>query len=305
MTSLFGPAPLKTLTVSPIPGTFGQGFPGLVYLSTLSYLEPRNLPPAMRQETTRLFYSELLHAHEVAHQWWGNTVTSASAHDEWLMEALASYSALLVLEKRKGRRPLDHVLGEYKDHLLASAGEDHTVESAGPIVWGGRLVSSQTPTAWRVITYEKGSWIIHMLRAQLGDERFFRLLAELVNRYRYKPLSTEQFRALAAELAPPKFADPGFQLFFDQWVYATGIPELKFSHTVRGKAPAVRIRGTVRQSGVPEDFSTLVPVEVQLPGRRTVVQWLRTAIDPVSFSADVRSAPLKVALDPGGHVLRK
>jgi aminopeptidase N len=254
---------------------------------------------------TRLFYSELLHAHEVAHQWWGNTVTASSTQDEWLMEALANYSSLLMLERRKGRRALDNVLAEYKTHLLASPNDDRTIESAGPIVWGARLVSSQTPSAWRIITYEKGSWIIHMMRAQLGDERFFKLLSELVSRYRYRDVSTEQFRALAQELAPAKFGDPGFQLFFDQWVYATGVPEVRISHTVRGKPPAVKVRGTVSQSGVPEDFSTLVPVEVQLPGKQSRVQWIRTSGDPVPFSADVPSVPVRVALDPGGNVLRK
>ena len=93
MSANFGPPPLKTLTVSPIPGTFGQGFPGLLYLSTLAYLKPEDLPMAVRTDSQRRFFSELLHAHETAHQWWGNLVTSGSYQDDWLMEALANYSA--------------------------------------------------------------------------------------------------------------------------------------------------------------------------------------------------------------------
>ena len=69
---LFGPPPLKTLTVSPIPGTFGQGFPGLVYLSTLAYLDPKERPPGARSASSQTFFSDLMVAHEVAHQWWGN-----------------------------------------------------------------------------------------------------------------------------------------------------------------------------------------------------------------------------------------
>ena len=88
MSANFGPPPLKTLTVSPIPGTFGQGFPGLIYLSTLAYLKPSEYPAALHTEQQRRFFSELLHAHEAAHQWWGNLVTAASYQDEWLMEAL-------------------------------------------------------------------------------------------------------------------------------------------------------------------------------------------------------------------------
>jgi hypothetical protein len=99
----FGPPALPTLTVAPVPGRFGQGFPGLIYLSTMSYLAPQNKAIRSLDAHGRLFFSDILQAHETAHQWWGNVVTSAGYHDEWLMEALADYSALLYLEKRTAR----------------------------------------------------------------------------------------------------------------------------------------------------------------------------------------------------------
>ena len=102
MASKFGPPALPHLTVSPIPGSFGQGFPGLIYLSTLAYLKrlPNSRSPATESQT--LFFEDLIEAHETAHQWWGNRVTAATYRDYWLMEALANYSALLYLEKTKG-----------------------------------------------------------------------------------------------------------------------------------------------------------------------------------------------------------
>src|SRR5437660_776486 len=75
---VFGPPALKTLTVAPIPGAFGQGFPGLVYLSTVSYLEASQRPASLRDRGQQLFFSELMEAHEVAHQWWGNVVTAGA-----------------------------------------------------------------------------------------------------------------------------------------------------------------------------------------------------------------------------------
>ena len=97
-TGMFGAPAMKTLTVAPIPGMFGQGFPGLLYLSTLAYIDPTERPAALRDRGYTIFFSELLVAHETAHQWWGNVVTSGSYRDEWLGEALASYSALMWLE---------------------------------------------------------------------------------------------------------------------------------------------------------------------------------------------------------------
>lgn len=91
MAAHFGPPPLPNLVVSPIPGAFGQGFPGLIYLSTLSYLRPQDSAIARMREQQQSFFTDVLQAHEAAHQWWGNVVTSAGYHDDWLMEALANF----------------------------------------------------------------------------------------------------------------------------------------------------------------------------------------------------------------------
>jgi len=281
---------------------FGQGFPGLLYLSTLTYLDPKAIPNASRSSAVQMFYLDILQAHEVAHQWWGNIVTSASYQDDWLMEALANYSALMFVERKKGRKVLDSVMDSYKEHLLAKTPEGNTVESAGPIVWGQRLRNSLNPEGWRAITYEKGSWIIHMLRARLGDERFMKMLHAIVERYRFQPITTEQFQQIAAEFLPPKSPDPKLESFFEQWVYGTGIPTLRIASTTTGRAPALKVRGTITQTDVDEDFSALVPVEASLPGKRTVTKWVQTSSEPVPFTMDL-PVPAKVILDPAGTTL--
>src|SRR5437667_7835725 len=68
MTNAFGPTPIHNLAITPIPAGFGQGFPGLVYLATLAYLTPEQRPAFYRERPQQTFYSELLEAHEVAHQ---------------------------------------------------------------------------------------------------------------------------------------------------------------------------------------------------------------------------------------------
>jgi hypothetical protein len=291
MTAQFGPPPLRNLAVTPIPGRFGQGFPGLVYLSTLAYIDPEQRPAALRERSQQTFFSELIEAHEVAHQWWGNLVLPASYQDEWLMESLANYSALLLLEKRKGIKAVDTVLDDYRNHLLTKPENDRTLESAGPITWGYRLQSSLAPTAWRAVTYEKGTWIIHMLRRRLGDQKFLSLLREVCNRYRFNTITTEQFRELAAKYTAPNAPDANLKAFFENWVYGTGIPTVKVTYLWRG----LKLTGTISQRGVEDDFSALVPVEVQTRGGKTV-HWLPTGSDPVPFSFALKTAPTKVAL---------
>jgi hypothetical protein len=288
MTEQFGPAPIRDLAITPIPGTFGQGFPGLVYLSTLAYLDPGQLPPQLRDPRQEIFLSDLLEAHEVAHQWWGNLVVPASYHDDWLTESLANYSALMLLERKKGSKALDDVLDEYRTHLLSKAPNGSTLESAGPIVWGYRLESSLAPDAWRTVTYEKGTWIIHMLRRRLGDEKFLSLLRDLASHYH--TISTDQFRELARQYAPAK-PDPDLQTFFDNWVYGTGIPAVKLTYSWR----AMRFSGTVAQRDVDDAFSAFVPVEVQT-GTASNVYWLGTGTDPEPFSIPMKTQPTKVTL---------
>jgi hypothetical protein len=305
MTSRFGPPALPHLTVSPIPGAFGQGFPGLIYLSTLSYLKNPAATRGANSPTAEMFFGDVLQAHETAHQWWGNRVTTGSYRDNWLMEALANYSALLYLEKRRGTHALELMLDSYRDVLLAKSGNGQVVESTGPIVLGTRLENSQEPRAWRTVTYGKGTWIIQMLRQRMGDERFFAMLAELAKRYDRKEVTTEDFRRLAAEFLPKGSDDPQLQTFFEQWIYGTGIPTLKLSYTVKGVAPSVRLSGTVTQSSVDEDFTAQVPVEIRVTGGKTITHWLRTSNDPVTFTMALKQPPQKVTLDPHHAVLRK
>lgn len=303
MSARFGPPPIRTLTVSPLPGAIGQGFPGLIYLSTLSYLSPNDRPISRMGQNIQLFFREILHSHETAHQWWGNLVISSGREDDWLLEALANYSALLYLEKRKGAKALETVLESYRDNLLAKYEDGRTVESAGPIVLGTRLQSSMSPGAWRTITYEKGSWILHMLRRRMGDSQFDAFLGDVRRTFEKQPLSTDQFRMLSAKYLPPKSTDPSLEGFFDQWVHSTGIPSFELRYTVRGKAPSLKLTGTVTQSAVGEDFSTIVPVEIQLGKGKSIVHWVRTGADASSFSVPLRQAPTRVSLDPTGAVL--
>jgi hypothetical protein len=305
MVSQFGPPALPHITVSPIPGTFGQGFPGLIYISTLSYLRDRpgttNATPASQQ----LYFDVFLQAHEVAHQWWGNRVTTTFYRDGWLMEALANVSALLYIEKSKGTRSAELMLHTYRDLLLEKSPNGQIIDSAGPLTFSTRLASSLAPSAYRTITYGKGIWVMQMLRRRMGDERFIALLQDVLKKYDHREITTDEFRQLAAAHLPPRSDDPKLETFFEQWVNGTGIPSLKLAYTLRGKAPDLRLVGKLTQADVEEDFSVLAPVEIEVARGQTITQWVHTGADPVTFTVPLKQAPLKVTLDPHDTVLRR
>ena len=296
-----GPPALSSLTVAPVPGSFGQGYPGLIYLSTLSYLEPRDRPGSASRH--QLFFDEVLASHETAHQWWGNVVTADSPQDEWLMEALANYSALLVLEKKKGVRALYSVLDQYRADLLEKGDGGHTLDASGAIRLGPRLRSSISPGAWNTIVYEKGSWIIHMLRRRMGDDAFWKFLAELVKRYRYKGITTDDFQKIAAEFLPSGAADPKLESFFESWVHGTGIPSLTLTSAIKGKPPRFSLSFTVSQSGVEDHFSALVPVVVHPLRSKPLTIWVPTGKEPETVTLNFSARPARVQLDPDMSVL--
>lgn len=300
----FGPPPLNRIEVSPVPGRFGQGFAGMIYLSTLSYLPTTVRPLSLMNRWQQEFYGEFMRAHEVAHQWWGNIVTTGTYRHEWLMEALSNYSALMFLESRDGPKMLADVLEGYRQMLLTKGPDGQTAESEGPVTEGRRLEASNNPNAWNAVAYGKGAWIMHMLRLRMGDAAFLKMLAELRKRYEWKTIDTEEFRTLCAEFLPPHAPDPQLENFFDEWVYGTGLPALKLSYSVKGKPGALRMAVSVTQSDVPDDFSTAVPVEIDTGhGRET--RLVETGSEPATFSVPVTSAAARAVLDPGNSVLRK
>ena len=300
----FGDPPLKHIAASPLPGRFGQGFPGMLYLPTATYLGPL-VEPGTKEISEPAFFRDMLRAHEVAHQWWGNIVTSGSYHHEWVMEALANYSALLFMENRLGPRAVEIALENYRRQLFGKGVDGTEAESEGPVVQGGRLGSSNNANAPNAVVYGKGTWIIHMLRRRLGDERFLKMLAELRKRYEWKPVETDDLRRLCAEFMPAGSPDAKLTEFFDQWVYSTGVPGLKLTYSVKGKPGAYKLTGTITQTDAPDDLSIPVPVEIQTGKAKPVVKIVHTASEPVQFTVDVPTASARATLDPGWAVLRR
>jgi aminopeptidase N len=142
-----------------------------------------------------------------------------------------------------------------------------------------------------------------MLRKRMGDENFLKMLGELRRRYEFKTVTTDNLLALAKEFLPPKVSKNSMDLFFDNWVYSTGMPALKMSYTVKGAAPKWKLTGTVEQSGVDKDFSTEVPVDIQFAQGTSQTVWVETGDEPAPFSVTLKQPPVKVSLGTGTTVL--
>ncbi|MBK7866815.1 MAG: M1 family metallopeptidase [Ignavibacteriales bacterium] len=146
--------------------------------------------------------------HELAHQWFGNSVTPKTWKDIWLNEGFATFAEWLYLEE-SGRRTEKDILSprlalEKNPHLLS-----------------GKVYGSED--LFTLAVYIKGAWVLRMLRHELGDEKFFAMITEYYKIHRYGIASTSDLQEVAT-----KFAGKDLKQFFEQWIYeGEGIIELK------------------------------------------------------------------------------
>jgi hypothetical protein len=284
------PLPTRSLAISPIEGYFGQGFPGLIYLSNISYLREKDRPASLRNPRLNAFFSEVLLPHEIAHQWWGNILKNADYRTAWLMEAMANYAAFQFLERTKGAASLDDILEAYREDL-SFVKNGKSVESSGPVDFGERLLDNSGMAAWHLILYEKGTWILHMLRRLVGDSAFQELQKRMLEEYAAKPISNEDFRRLAAESLPANQKDRSLNLFFDTWVYGTGIPRMK----LRQNSGALMLT----LSGVEDDFTADVPLRCKLAAGKEQIHWVRASSgeNTLALPNDCRTCALPSTAD--------
>lgn len=151
-------------------------------------------------------YFEDVYIHELAHHWWGNAVGPSSWKDIWLNEGFATYSEALYEEFLHGQNGLkSKMLGSYSDSYMGTVYDP-----------GSNLFNSTV--------YDKGAWVLHMLRWEIGDSIFFQVLRTYFETYKYKNASTFDFISLCEKLS-----QKNLKKFFDQWVF-TGTDNIKLDY---------------------------------------------------------------------------
>jgi Peptidase family M1 domain len=322
----FGPYPYADLKVAQMPGGLSQGWPGLIFLSSTSFLTAEEKAQLHLSAVDKTLISQVI-SHETAHQWWGDLVMWSGYRDQWIVEALANYSSMMVLESENPAQ-FRAVMEKLRDDLLEKNKDGVWLMDDGPVTLGTRLSCSQFPNGYETISYGRGTWLFHMLRFMMrdaeqasgagargdgkagqADEPFVRALRRIRERYEGKPITTrELLHAFEQELPPSLWYEHHKSLdwFYEGWVNGTAIPRFELHGVKYSDQPgSTTITGVILQKDAPDSLVTSVPLYASVAGKMMLLGRVFADGPETSFHLTASAGARKVVLDPDQTVLAR
>jgi aminopeptidase N len=229
--------------------------------------------------------------HEIAHQWFGNAVTESDWDDVWLSEGFATYFTLLFIEHEYGQEVFMKGLAASKKKV-----DEFALKNPNYTIIHDNLKNMSQVTSSQ--TYQKGSWILHMLRGVVGTDNFWKGIKAYYKKYQNLNATTTDFRK-EMELA----SGMDLTTFFDQWLYKSGALKIygTWQYSNRKKEVTLSLNQIQKEVSL---FKMPIQVAIYLPNQakpllKTVDLNNKTIV--VSFPLDAE--PDKIVLDPDAWVL--
>ncbi len=226
---------------------------------------------------------EELMAHEIAHQWFGDGVTEKSFNHLWLSEGFATFMTNVYLENKYGEDTLKKRLAN--DRALVFEFEK---TNGMPVV--DTTINNNYDQLLNPNSYQKGGWVLHMLRRKLGEEAFWKGIRNYYAKYNGSNANTYDFRAVMEEAR-----GQNLQSFFKQWLYTPGHPQLEISWTYNAAKGVVGLTITQKQKTLFE-----FPLEVYIDHQLHTIN-IKTKKTAIQFSVKEKVTSLKA--DPNVNLL--
>jgi len=280
--SLYGPYPFEYLNIAQMAVGlgFGQAPPGLVQLTGEAFMSSSTLAA---MEVRADFFHEFF-AHEIGHQWWAHAVWGTSFRDSWLSESFAEYSAGLYIQQLRGQDQFQSKLKDWRQHADQARG-------TAPLAALSTLGGTRAGADYTNLIYNKGPYVVHMLRMQMGHDKWVAGMKSFFAKHNLVNLKTED---LIAEME----VAAGYKLdfFFDQWWKGTATPSLRFVYDLKATEDGKFLfTGTVSQDGTP--FKLMLPVFFHFGGKKVSIQ-SRPIVEATDiYKVVLPERPQKVTLD--------
>ena len=227
-------------------------------------------------------------AHEIAHQWFGDSVTESDWHHLWLSEGFATYFGALFFERADGRDKFVRLMLDNRERYMSDAGS-----VARPVY------DPSVKDLFKLLNrnnYQKGAWVLHMLRRVVGDEKFFAGVRDYYRTHLNGNALTEDFRRVME-----RHHGRPLGWFFRQWIYEPAFPA--YDAAWKWDEPSKRLTLNVRQTQAGGLFR--MPLDVEFAdghGRQRRVVEVSAREQAFDFKLEAR--PQTVAIDPDEWVLK-
>jgi hypothetical protein len=296
-TSYFGSLPFTRVAVTQqYACDYGQSWPMLVYIPICGFLDQTQQHfMGLHPED---MYWKVVTPHEVAHQWWGQTVGFRGYRDQWMSEGFAEASASIYLQ---ASQPKPDQFIEFWKQQRKLITEKNTRGfrpiDVGPVTMGFRL--STDKTGWDIyqnLVYPKGAYILHMIRMMMwspqeGDQRFRSTMHEFLDTYRLRAATTEEFKTMVEKHMSQEMDLDGnhkMDWFFNQYVYGTDLPNYHFESQISPTGETSSLYFKLTQSSVNSNFRMLVPIYLELADGRVVRLGSAAILGPMTASQTVQ-----------------
>lgn len=230
--------------------------------------------------------SETLIAHEIAHQWFGNMATEADWAHLWLSEGFATYMAILYMEHKYGEDTAKKM--RIKDRMQAIAFSKQKSTA---------IVDSSTTNYLELLnanSYQKGGWVLHMLRRQVGDSVFWNCLRAYYRQYENKNAVTDDFRKIVEQVS-----GKDEKKFFQQWLYTGSHPTLDVQWKFNNASKMLDIKINQQQSIA---FEFPLQMDILVAGEKVVKQTIQVKEKQTTISIPLAGAPMRIVIDPGANL---
>jgi aminopeptidase N len=224
----------------------------------------------------------------IAHQWWGSEVSPATLNDAWITNGMSRYGELLYLEDSAGRSAMDAALLDVSAGALAY----DTI----PLGSAGRL-DAFSPQ-FQSMTLEKGAMVFHMLRWEVGDDSFLKILRAALSQFADKGIKTSDFEKIAEAQSQQQLLP-----FFSQWLDGTGAPTFTDKYAIYrlGNNRGFRTIGEIQQDL--DLFNMPVELRIETDGK-TEDKRISVVGTDSQYVVDTFGRPRHVLIDPENWVLQ-
>lgn len=232
---------------------------------------------------------EALFAHELAHQWFGDMATEKKFSHLWLSEGFATYLTHMYIENKYGRDSMLKRLQKDREEVLAFVSDSHL-----PVV---DTVTTNLLQLLNENSYQKGSWILHMLRMQIGDNLFKKIIRNYYQAYAGKNADTKDFQRIVEQ-----GTGKSWETFFNQWLHQGVNPKLAIEATFVPKKSSLLVQVKQLQSYI---FQLPLQIAIHLPNGKIIEKEMLINRQNQSFSIPCMDKPVKIQVDPSTTVLQE